>query len=104
MKKLIIVLVLATILVCGCMGGVDKNYCKKTDSTKQLSASEAREIALGSDCVKEGKLKGEAVCNENTGTWWIEIDTKKEGCSPACVIDTELGTAEINWRCTGLKQ
>jgi len=41
------------------------------------------------------------VCNENTGTYWINLDIKKEGCNPACVINLETRTAEINWRCTG---
>jgi len=42
------------------------------------------------------------VCNENTGTYWINLNITKEGCSPACVINLETRTAEINWRCTGL--
>jgi hypothetical protein len=44
------------------------------------------------------------VCNEGTGTYWIDLSTKKEGCSPACVVDVKARTAEINWRCTGLVQ
>jgi hypothetical protein len=42
------------------------------------------------------------VCNEGTGTYWININLTKKGCSPACVINLETKTAEINWRCTGL--
>jgi len=42
------------------------------------------------------------VCNENTGTYWINLNITKEGCSPACVVNIETRTAEINWRCTGL--
>jgi len=41
-------------------------------------------------------------CNENTGTFWIGLDIKKEGCNPACVVKLADKTAEINWRCTGL--
>ncbi|MBU0756869.1 MAG: hypothetical protein KKF44_02290 [Nanoarchaeota archaeon] len=41
-------------------------------------------------------------CNEGTMTFWIELTTEKQGCSPACVIDIQTNHAEINWRCTGL--
>jgi len=42
------------------------------------------------------------VCNEYTSTYWINLDIKKEGCNPACVVNIANRTAEINWRCTGL--
>jgi hypothetical protein len=42
------------------------------------------------------------ICNENSQTYWIDLNIEKEGCNPACVIYTENKTAEINWRCTGL--
>lgn len=42
------------------------------------------------------------MCNEYTGTWWIDLDIEREGCNPACVINVETRQAEINWRCTGL--
>ncbi len=67
-----------------------------------MSISEAREIALASDCVENGTLKDTSMCNEVTGTWWIDLDIEKEGCSPACVVDIVEETSEINWRCTGL--
>jgi hypothetical protein len=41
-------------------------------------------------------------CNEGTGTYWINLNIKKQGCNPACVINLENKSAEINWRCTGL--
>ncbi len=41
-------------------------------------------------------------CNEGTGTYWINLNLTKQGCSPACVINVETQKAEINWRCTGL--
>ena len=43
-------------------------------------------------------------CNEETGTWWIDLEIKKQGCAPACIIDVNTKKAEINWRCTGLVQ
>jgi hypothetical protein len=41
-------------------------------------------------------------CNSYTGTYWIDMTTKKAGCSPGCVVNVKTGKAEINWRCTGL--
>lgn len=67
---------------------------------KTMTLADALEIAINSDC--EGSLTDTAICNPDTGTWWIDLDVEKEGCSPACVVDVETGTAETNWRCTGL--
>ncbi|MFH1134331.1 MAG: hypothetical protein V1735_07645 [Nanoarchaeota archaeon] len=44
------------------------------------------------------------VCNEGTGTYWINLNLTMQGCSPACVINLASNAAEINWRCTGLNQ
>ena len=41
-------------------------------------------------------------CNAGTGTYWINMNITKQGCNPACVINVENKSAEINWRCTGL--
>jgi len=79
-------------------------YCVKQDSGEKLSFSQAWDIAMKSDCVKDGSLKTSHFCNEITGTWWVDLDIKKEGCSPACVINVATKQAEINWRCTGLLQ
>jgi hypothetical protein len=77
------------------------NSCK-SQSGKIMLIDTAKEIAM-ENC-KEGELKETYFCNDFTGTWWIDFapDKPKEGCNPACVIDIEKGTAEINWRCTGL--
>ena len=69
-----------------------------------MSLFEAKEIAVNSECgenLKEPYLEF-SVCNADTGTWWIDLDIEKEGCNPACVVDIETKTAEINWRCTGV--
>ncbi len=42
------------------------------------------------------------ICNESTGTWWIDLAIQKKGCAPACVVDVAIKKAEINWRCSGL--
>jgi hypothetical protein len=76
-------------------------YCLDSDTDAKLSYQEAVQIARGSECLDEGKLKETRICNENTGTWWIDLDIDKPGCAPACVVDVSDRTAEINWRCTG---
>lgn len=77
-----------------------EEFCQKKDTDIKLSLSEAKEIAIQGQC--GDKLEDTYICNEGTGTWWIDLDIQKEGCSPACVINVETKTAEINWRCTGL--
>lgn len=76
--------------------------CVKKETDEEMTFSEAKEIALQSECVEEGSLIGNYVCNENTGTWWFDLDIWEPGCAPACVVDISTGEAEINWRCTGL--
>jgi len=77
-----------------------EEFCQKKGTETKLSLSEAKEIAFLSEC--GDRLEDTYICNEITGTWWINLDIEKQGCSPACVINVETKTAEINWRCTGL--
>jgi len=65
-----------------------------------MTLTEAREIARSSEC--GDRLKDTYICNEDTGTWWIDLDIEKEGCNPACVVNVKTKTAAINWRCTGV--
>jgi hypothetical protein len=81
---------------------VQGDDCLDIDTGAKLSYQEAVKIAQSSECVQQGQLKGTHLCNENTGTWWIDLDIDKPGCSPACVVNVSDKTAEINWRCTGL--
>lgn len=71
-----------------------------------ITYSEAYSIAENSTCLEKGTLSDNRVYNGNTRTWWIDLsmkpEFKREGCNPACVVDEITGTAEINWRCTGL--
>ncbi|MBU0731475.1 hypothetical protein KKC88_01175 [Patescibacteria group bacterium] len=76
--------------------------CKDTETGNRMTYEEAVKIADASECTKEGTLKSTYMCNDITGTWWIDLDVEKEGCSPACVVNVNDKTAEINWRCTGL--
>lgn len=68
----------------------------------QMTLEEARSIATNSECTQEGSLTDQAFYNEVTHTWWIDLDLKKPGCAPACVVSAKTRSAEINWRCTGL--
>lgn len=70
-----------------------------TACSDRMSLDEAQIVARNSEC--SGSLTESAFYNENSRTWWIELDLAKDGCAPACVV-YENRTAEINWRCTGL--
>ena len=71
----------------------------------KLSIEEAIDIAQNSECTEKGSLTENYMYNENTQTWWIDLEMKeefkKEICNPACVVNEVTKTAEINWRCTG---
>ena len=109
--SLILALLLITVGISSCAQTQEQHgmgtilagqLCTKANSSETLSLTEAKQIALNSEC-NNGTLKEDtASCNEITGTWWIDLDIQKAGCSPACVINVETKHAEINWRCTGL--
>ncbi len=80
----------------------EAEFCVKKDTGEKLSIAEAKQIALNSDCVNEGTLKDTYMCNEYTGTWWLDLDVEKQGCMPSCVINVATKEAKVNWRCTGL--
>ena len=69
---------------------------------KTMELEEAK--AISKEKCTDGELQTAFLCNANTGTWWIDFipDQPKEGCNPACVVDIESSSAEVNWRCTGL--
>ncbi len=77
--------------------------CANQNNCGGMSYEEAVEIARNSGCLDAAQLKRCYVCNENTGTWWLDLtmDEPQPGCAPACVVDVNSKTAEINWRCTG---
>ncbi len=80
-------------LDCACPDG----YKKEGDTCNPLCYySEPKCLAPSIQCERS------YVCNEGTGTYWIGLNIEKEGCNPACVVNLETRTAEINWRCTGL--
>jgi len=79
-----------------------EEHCLQKDVGSVLTLSDAKEIAISSEC--GDNLKETFFCNEITGAYWLDLNLDKEGCSPACVVDIENRTASINWRCTGLIQ
>lgn len=66
-----------------------------------MTYDEAVSIANASTCVTYGNLTSNVSYNLNTATWWIDLDTVKPGCAPACVVSSNQ-SADVNWRCTGL--
>lgn len=80
-----------------------KNIKEKIASSTPMKLIEAIKIAKDSECGKKGSLTLRAFFNENSQTWWIDLNVKeKNNCHPACVVNVATKTAEINWRCTGL--
>jgi len=77
-----------------------EEHCIKEGVENVLTLFDAKQIAIESEC--GDTLKDTYMCNENTGTYWIDLDIEKQGCSPACVVDIITREAVINWRCTGL--
>jgi hypothetical protein len=81
----------------------DSDICTDPETKTQLTLAAAKLIAQNSECLKTGTLTGFSICNEITGTWWLDLKVEdKPGCSPACVVNVATNVAEINWRCTGL--
>ena len=90
-----------------CTGALppSEQSCVSNETGNSMMLEDARGIAAASAmCGAEGTLKDTAVCNDITATWWIDINPKiaMQGCSPACVVNVNSRTAEVNYRCTGL--
>ncbi len=83
-----------------------KNVVENPKEVKEsiLLETEARIIAEKT-CIKGGEVLATGTYNKNSKTWWYDanLNATREGCNPACVVSEETKTAEINWRCTGLK-
>jgi hypothetical protein len=92
----------------GCKGSAGYSWCETKQKCLRiweegcLNESDAREIAANSSCMDVGNLTADSSYNNYTNTWWIDLDTKKPGCAPACVVYEQNSSAEVNWRCTGL--
>ncbi len=108
MRKIIYSIILLCVLV-GCT--IQEPVEEVTEPTveeilePQLTIEQARELAQGTECTEKGTLIDNYMFNENSKTWWIDLEMKPEFenelCSPACVVFEETNEVEINWRCTG---
>ncbi len=98
----IVPIILSLLLITAVSGCISPNtgYCMKSGTDYGLSLEQAREIGIKGQC--GDRLKATSMCNENTGTWWIDLNVTREGCNPACVVDVVTNETSINWRCTGL--
>jgi len=73
-----------------------------TDGIKHIPLEDAAQIAQKSECSKDGTfLLDKRWYNEFTRTWWISMETKKQGCDAACVVSEETLTAKTQWMCSG---
>ncbi|MCP3683159.1 MAG: hypothetical protein GY861_10750 [bacterium] len=95
MKKALILVVL--VLLVGCAQEETKKDTCTSPEGNSMTLEEAEEL-----CTALGTTKENSVCNEITGTWWLDLDLEKEGCNPACVVNIDTQSKDINWRCTGL--
>ncbi|MBW3013221.1 hypothetical protein KY340_03355 [Candidatus Woesearchaeota archaeon] len=94
-----------------CVCGPDEAWCEAWQRCSNIreescpgtvyTYEQAKAIAINSG-ITEDQFTGDFVYNDYTQTWWFDVNIEKEGCSPAMVVDEKTGTAEINWRCTGL--
>jgi hypothetical protein len=106
-KIIIAIIVLVLIVAVGQFFFIERSPAAEDEMTYgEMTLEEAVLIANDSECTEQGLLTENSFYNENSKTWWIDLDMKPEfvheGCNPACVIWEETGQAEINWRCTGL--
>jgi len=85
--------------------GPDCSFPACPEITSQLTEAEAKVIAE-KICIKGGEALGMGIYNSGTKTWWFDanLNSAREGCNPACVVNEINKSAEINWRCTGLRQ
>jgi hypothetical protein len=85
---------------------ISEEKCEAENTTKStLSETQARVIAENT-CIKGGETLNTGYYNSGTKTWWFDANlnsVNKKICNPACVVSEETNTAEINYRCTGLK-
>lgn len=85
----------------------DQTFVEEIESL--ILKTEALEIAQqNKECSTTGVLTDDISYNSFTKTWWIDLERipelEKDGCNPACVVNEETKTSEVNWRCTGLKE
>jgi len=105
MKKIYLITVIAItfIVFTGASCGKKTTTNNSANSTKSTMTEQAAKAIAENMCVKSGETLGAGTFNENSKTWWFDakLNPPKAGCNPACVVNEQTKTAEINWRCTG---
>lgn len=94
----------------GCKASAGYSWCEPQQKCMRVWEEACEGSMTGSEvvsiaqeaCGSIGNLTNVIYYNPNSRTYWIDLDTVKEGCSPACVVSEDDKTAEVNWRCTGL--
>ena len=93
----------------GCKASAGYSWCeteqkcvREFETPCKLTETQAFGVAEAGLCQDAGKInRANAAYNDNSLTWWFDIQSNRTGCSPACVVYNNR-TSEINWRCTGL--
>jgi predicted lipoprotein with Yx(FWY)xxD motif len=79
----------------------NNTVANNTTMSGPMSQADALAKAQNSSCAQAGEISVIGTYNNNSDTWWFDITENKSGCNPACVVSSN-GSAEVNWRCTGL--
>jgi hypothetical protein len=97
----------------GCIGSAGYSWCEAKQKCIRIWEEPCEGILKGSEvmriaeaeCGNTGNLSTEISYNPNSKTYWVDLTPNhaKSGCNPACVVFEENQSAEINWRCTGMK-
>jgi|Deesub1362B_J571_1020462.scaffolds.fasta_scaffold00747_12 uncharacterized protein YceK len=96
--------------VSGCSQSADSQkeeiYCVRKAKAKhsliskeRMNLTEAKRIAMSSECSEIGTLKDSYRCNELEGTWSTPVDIDVEGCSAVCVVDIAKKEAKLRVQC-----
>lgn len=81
---------------------ISAQECSSSDGSIKLTLDEAKQIALKSDCLKEGTFTNTGdYCNNITETWWLTMKPTTGNCGLACVVNVKTKTAGAQYMCTG---
>lgn len=89
----------------GCIGSAGYSWCEPLQQcvreweTSCPMAEEDAFVIAQANC--DAVTDADAMYNNNSKTWWFDMDVDQPGCNPACVVYGN-GSAEVNWRCTGV--
>ena len=58
----------------------EEETCTNENTNVSMGIGEALDIALNSECGRQGEILDTRICNANSGTWWIDLDILKLNC------------------------